>query len=314
MTGPSGRRERRIGGARAFRHRATARLLLALMSLVPRLSLETAQAIGCFAGDAARTLLPSRRRRALEHLRLAMPERSGEHPRILRETFRHMGMVAMEALWAPGMDPVRDLTRISVANPEAVERIRAAAEDGKRGIVFLIGHIGAWELLGPWIPAIFGRELMVVASPPHSPALEEPMRRLREAGNKKVVWRGDAALSLVRHLKRGGVVVLLADHNVRGESAAVPFFGRPSQTLLAPASLALRTGALVVTGAPYRRGRGRVEVLFDDPLPLPELPASPAARREAEIELTAAYTARIEALVRRDPGQWLWTHRRWRQR
>ena len=85
--------------------------------------------------------------------------------------------------------------------------------------------------------------------------------------------------------------------------------GRPASTTPAPALLAMRTGAPIVTGYARRLpGLYRFEVLCDEPLFVRPAGDRPAAVRNATIEVNR----RLESYVRRFPDQWLWMHRRWR--
>lgn len=307
------RRER--GPLQKLRHRATAALFRGLASLVPRLSLEAAQRLGAALGSAGRILSPGRRRRVQQHIALALPDAdSATRARILAETYRSMGMVATESLWAPAWRDERDLARITVETPEALEAILAAMREGRRGLLLFTGHIGCWELMGPWLRRTTGAPMMAVASEPKVPEMKDAFRAHRERTGTKIVWRGEAGLPLMRHLRGGGVAVLLVDHNLVGEGVAVPFFGQPAHTLLAPARLALRASAAVAVAAAYRDGHGRIRVHFEAPFDVERYARDFADARERETAFTADYTAQIEAAVRRDPGQWLWMHRRWKAR
>ena len=78
-------------------------------------------------------------------------------------------------------------------------------------------------------------------------------------------------------------------------------------TTPAPAALALKTGARSIMAANRRLPRARFHVTA---APLPDFVASGDDARDIQA-LTAAITARIEDMVRDNPGQWLWIHQRW---
>jgi KDO2-lipid IV(A) lauroyltransferase len=78
-------------------------------------------------------------------------------------------------------------------------------------------------------------------------------------------------------------------------------------TTPAPAALALKTGARIVIASNRRLPGARFHVTV-----LPALDFVPSGDDERDtMALTAAITARIEEMVRDDPGQWLWIHNRW---
>ena len=109
-------------------------------------------------------------------------------------------------------------------------------------------------------------------------------------------------------LARNRIVAILIDQDSRGAGVFVPFFGRPAHTPPGAAVLALRTRAPVVTVFIERRPRGRA----------PDHASSACrSRRRAGrgqiTELTARFTAAIEAAIRRAPAEWVWWHERWRR-
>lgn len=296
-----------------MRHGLTWRLALAAARIVPRLSLESAQRIGGFLGRTVFTLARARGRRIDDHLALAMPEATPqERARIKRESLEASGHVAMEALWIPAWDNARDAGRVTLQTPEAFAQCIGVAKARGRGLVLISAHLGCWEVLGRWFLSQMDLPVMGVAAEPRIAELTEPLRRLRESAGIKLVWRGEAGLPAMRHLRSGGCLVLLGDHNLKGEGIDAPFFGRPAHTLLAPARLAVRSGATVATMFCYRDGIGRV-VVHADP-PIDPTPRAGESKADAEVRLTLEYTARIEAAIRRQPGQWLWMHRRWQER
>jgi KDO2-lipid IV(A) lauroyltransferase len=88
----------------------------------------------------------------------------------------------------------------------------------------------------------------------------------------------------------------------------VPFFGRLASTHKAIAVFALHHQAPLVLGYARRLGRplyyemGTAAVIDPRELPAAGVP-----------ELTARFSQELEAVIRRDPDQYWWIHRRWKE-
>src|SRR5262245_39502420 len=118
---------------------------------------------------------------------------------------------------------------------------------------------------------------------------------------------------LLASLEAGRSVAVLIDLNMRRKGAVfVDFFGTPAATARTTALLALRTGRPLVPVFTHRLDQPfRFEVEVGEPI-FPDLEA-PDRAAETRRLLQEATTA-VERFVRRNPGEWLWTHRRWKTR
>ena len=105
----------------------------------------------------------------------------------------------------------------------------------------------------------------------------------------------------VRHLKKGGQLVLLFDQHVQF-APILDFMGAPARTALSAAELALRYDAQLIPFYSIRKPDG---VSFDILLEAP-IPHSDATT------MTQALHDSLAAQVAAHPGQWFWVHRRWR--
>ena len=304
-----------------LRRRIRDPILLAFLKgaadLVPRLSLEGVQALGDRLGDVLTAIPGARKKRVLAHLKIAFPEGSANgmsHAVLLRQSFRSMMKLFLEAIWVKGWKPERDDRRLSWENEDEWDRALALAKERKRGLIIFTAHLGSPEIFGRYAVERMGMPLLAVAAPPKIPGLAPLMQAQREACGYKVVYRGGSAMTVMRHLRSGGALVLLVDHNVRSEGVNVPFFGRDAHTQLGPARLALQSGAVLSTMFGLREGpghfRGRVvETVVPEPLP-----PDPQERFRREAGLLLRYTNLIEQAVRRNPEQYLWMHKRWEKR
>jgi len=105
----------------------------------------------------------------------------------------------------------------------------------------------------------------------------------------------------VRHLARGGMLVLLFDQHFE-QGAHLPFLGKPAATALSAARLALRYDALLIPFYGTRRRDGlSFDISFEKPVP----------HSDAET-MTRALNESIQARIQTRPEQWLWVHRRWK--
>jgi Kdo2-lipid IVA lauroyltransferase/acyltransferase len=247
------------------------------------------------------------RRKALASLGRAFPERSEAERRALaRACFRHLGMAALELGCTRALD--ERLERL-VRWPEEDRRVLEQALARGRGVVFVSGHVGSWELLARRV-ARAGFPSQSIAKETSEPRLTALVERFRLAGGVRSIWRGQegAARAMLRALRAGEILGILIDQDTRVQSVWVPFFGELAATPRAAADLALRTGAAVVVGFCQREGEGYR-------LHMAEVPVAPGEdREEAVLALTAELSRHIEAAIRRAPEQWVWMHQRWKTR
>jgi KDO2-lipid IV(A) lauroyltransferase len=140
----------------------------------------------------------------------------------------------------------------------------------------------------------------------HNPAVDRLLQRRRRALGLQVMPRDRGAAPLVRFLKTGGVVAILLDQHTRARNLEVPFFGHPAPTPAAMATLALKFGIPVLPVAGVWDEARQVLVMRHLP------PLRPGAEPGLdEVSFLTQCNAALEELIRRNPEQWVWFHRRW---
>jgi KDO2-lipid IV(A) lauroyltransferase len=288
-----------------LRNRLEAGAVHLLLAAARRGSAEGAEAFGRRIGRIYRAF--DRRRRALveENLSRAFPEkRTDEIEALSIAVFEHFGGMAADLLHSVGQPPEALEERIEV---RGAERVRSALATG-RGLFLLTAHLGNWEY-SALATAAARVPVTVIARPMDNPLLEALVRRYRERNGNTVVYKADAAREMLRVVKRGGTVGILADQHARTPDAVVvPFFGRPASTTSIVARLADRTEALIVPTFCVRTGPAHYRMDYGVPIDVRSLPLE---EREPA-RLTARLNLEVERVVRCVPEQWLWLHNRWR--
>lgn len=280
-------------------------LLQALASVLPwRLGV----ALGGWAGWLAFAALPGARRRALAHVAIAFPDGAGDatHRAIARRSFVNLGRSAFEVLMLSRRShpPIERLCAI-----EGEERLKTALAAG-RGVIFLTGHLGNWELMAALVTRR-GYPASVVATPVYDPRLDRLLVDARARHGVHTISRGSpsAARHLLSGLRRNAILGMLIDQDTDVDGVFVPFFGRPAYTPAGPAALALKTGAPVIFGFILREGASRHRLILQGPI---ELIRTGDPGRDIR-ENTARFTREIERFIRSHPDHWVWMHNRWKR-
>ena len=253
-------------------------------------------------------LLPRLRRYAMINLRLAFPELSeSEREQIARGSYRSLGRLLAEISQFPRLNP-QNIGELVVY--DGLEHYLAALATG-RGVIFLTGHIGAWEL-SVYAHSVHGYPSSFLARRIDNPLIERIAERYRTMYGNRSIDKQHGVREVIRTLKSGGVVGILADLNaLRDEGVFCDFFGTPASTTIGVATLALRTDAVVLPGyLTWDESSGRHTLHFEPPVETIR-----TGDRETDVQTnTARYTRILEGIIRRHPDQWLWIHRRWRTR
>jgi KDO2-lipid IV(A) lauroyltransferase len=280
-------------------------LLRALVAPLQLLPLGVACSLGASLGGLVFALAGRERKKALASLAVAFPEwTEAQRVDLARRCFRHLGTQAAEVLLVRQLDARR--AECVTWEPAARAAMDAALAKGK-GVVFVTGHVGNWELLARHV-ALEGYLAYVIGKEASDPRTTKWIESMRTSGKLNVIWRGHqgAAKAMLRALKSNGILGLLIDQDTKVQSLWVPFFGKPAKTPRAAADLALRTGAVPMLGFCVREGPLRYRITMET-VPLPATEGEAAA-----LELTAMLTAGIEKKIREVPEQWVWMHQRWK--
>jgi Kdo2-lipid IVA lauroyltransferase/acyltransferase len=278
---------------------------LKLLGLLPR---EAARFVGANFAAAAYALRAPLRRAAIFNLNLAFPDWSdAQREQALRSMIEQIGWMAGEFAQFPKYTRAR-IEGIVVR--DGFENFDEARRRGK-GVLFLTGHMSAWEL-APFAQALYGDPLHFLVRPIANRRVDELINNYRCLSGNRPIEKNRSARAILKVLGGGGTVGILADQNTSLEEGVfVDFFEIPACSTSGLARIALRTDAAVVPGF----------LAWDDALRKYRLRFEPAVElartgdEEADVrENTARFARVIESYIRRHPGQWVWVHKRWKTR
>lgn len=249
------------------------------------------------------------RQRALSNLRRSFPQFSEAQCRALaRRSMQQLFMLFVEVLFTTRLVHVDNWAQVV-----ELEDIREALRlllDRKHGLIMLTGHYGNWEILG-YALATLGFETTSIARPLDNSYVNEYMLGVRERKGQRIIAKKGATAEVIDVLERGGTVGFIADQNAGSKGIFVDFFGRKASTYKSIGLLAMQYNVPIVVGyarridEQFRFRCGAKEIIY---------PEDWAEQADPLYYITQRYTKALEDIVRADPGQYLWVHRRWKSR
>lgn len=178
----------------------------------------------------------------------------------------------------------------------------------ERPKVILSGHYGNFELAA-YLFGCFGFRIFSVARELDNPHLDHFVTEFRESRGQRILPKKGSAPDVALVLEENGAIGLLGDQSAGNRGCWVDFFGRPASVHKAIGVFALSSNAPVMVCSATRRGG-----LFDFDLRLEGIadPADGTADTADIQSLSQWYTTILEHAIRREPAQYWWVHRRWR--
>ena len=179
------------------------------------------------------------------NLRLAFPDwTDARREQTIRGMNRQIGWMIGEFSQFPKYTRER-IEQIVVIDGE--ENFDDAKRRG-RGVLFLTGHMSAWEL-APFAHALYGHPLHFLVRPIANRHVDALINGYRCLSGNRPIEKNRSARAILKVLGEGGTVGILSDHNTSlDEGVFVDFFGIPASTTSGLARIALRTDAAVVPG------------------------------------------------------------------
>ncbi|MBN2718659.1 MAG: lysophospholipid acyltransferase family protein [Deltaproteobacteria bacterium] len=291
---------RQQGIRRAIRHVITYYAARGVMYLLGTVPLHLTRRVSRWLGALAFGVARRERTIAIAQLCTYTVIGSRRHiaQKLVRGVFDHLALSIVE-LCLLMRDPNSQL-RVSIP-PESKNALEEALAK-QRGVIFVTGHIGNWELMAIAL-ARAGYPIHTVARKSYDDRFTQLLSRQRSRFGVHPVYRESegSTAKLLRVLKQGGILGMLIDQDTRVSSVFVPFFGADAHTPSGAAAFAVRTDTPVVVGTIKRTRHGfhRLNIL---PVSLPN-----------DVTLaTAVLTRELERRIRTQMSQWVWFHQRWK--
>lgn len=284
---------------------AVAWVFVKALGALPR---PLARGVAAVAARLLLLLLPKLRKTAEFNLKLAFPEWTEQRRRtVMKQMARNLGWMAAEFARFPKYTK-ENIERVVVLDGH--ENFLAGQSRGK-GVLYLTGHIGAWEL-SSYAHALYGFPLHYMARLLDNQALDGLVNAYRGLSGNKPIYKNEAARTMLRVLKDAGTVGVLADQNTMPEEGVfVDFFGISACTTTGIARVALHTDAAVVPGYVFwDENLRKYRLRFEPPV---ELVRTGDTEQDVLVN-TQMFAKVLEEIIRKYPGQWVWIHARWKNR
>jgi len=191
---------------------------------------------------------------------------------------------------------------------EQHELVFSALKKG-RGIFFISGHISNWEISAFAYAKIFRTKINVIAKPQSNRFVNEKLTEYRELCGNEIIEIGVSLRTIFKKILQNEIVAFLMDQSAHPDySVYAEFFGQKVATFAGPAKMALKFKTELIFSYCQRNENFKYHIYIDK-INYDDI-------NEFTDENVAILTQRInkklENVIRENPSQWLWFHRRFK--
>ncbi len=227
---------------------------------------------------------------------------NAQKEKIIKDMFYNLALNLGSFIENQGIKKDKLLKKVTFKN----DKILLNALKGDRPIVFVTAHFSNWEILPLSISAKYV-PLTGVGRPLNQPWLDKILRKNREQFGIEMIDKNGAMRQMVKVVKAKKPLGLLVDQNLTGEM--VDFFDKKVSHTTAAAILAYKYNAIVIPAFINRVGFEKYVATFYEPIEVDK-----KLDYEKYILTHTQKQAKItEKIIKRNPSQWLWIHRRWKK-
>ena len=274
-----------------------------LFKIVALLPLSVLQLIASWIAILLNSYNSSMKRITRINLQLVYPNLSTQQQEIfIKNSLKSQCMTYVESIKCWGMPPEYNLALLKNIYDE---QYFTEALANKKGVIVVIAHFGCWELLNAWLNLYSAP--MIMYKPNKNKGIDRFMLEARQRLNATLVPTDENGVrSIFKHLKQGGLTVILPDHLPK-ESGGIysPFFGQKTLSTTLVSKLASKTQCNVIGLSCIRDEVSGFNVhcsrLSDDIL-----------SKDLQTSVDSL-NQDLEAMINIAPEQYLWSYKRFRK-
>ena len=271
------------------------RFLLGILSILPY---QKKIALGGLIYQKIISPLSGNRERIIDNLKLIFPNlERRKREELCRQVPNNIGRTVFELLSPNAFSNIAKSAKVSGPG----FKILKDAQEQKKSVILVSGHLGNYDVMRVVLNTN-GISVGALYKPMSNPYFNTFYERCIKQIAEPLFPRGRAGMgNMMRYIEGGNVVALLIDQYM-SHGEPLKFLGHTAYTATSAAKLALKHDALLITFYVVRNNDG---VNFDLVFESPVKPSTPN-------EMTQVLNDRLEKQIRKNMGQWLWTHKRWK--
>ena len=238
-------------------------------------------------------------KKAYNNIKNVMPEKNEkEITKIIKDMWENLGKVAGEYPHLSKISPEKN-NKIQIYGKKNLLLVKKT----KTPAIFFSAHLANWEIL-PNVAIKNGVPVLSIFRRPNNPFINFLIKYIRS--NLPMAPKGkEGARQLIYSLKKGRSIGLVIDQKMN-DGIEVPFFNKPAMTSDALAQLCLRIKSLVIPVEVERMKNTNFKITFHNPLKITK-----NGQKKTPLQIMTEVNLIMEKWIRKNPGQWLWLHRRW---
>ena len=171
-------------------------------------------------------------------------------------------------------------------------------------VIFVSGHFANFELMAMEITKM-NIKLASIYRPLNNKFLNPFMEHIREkyVCNKQIKKGINGVREVIDYLKKDYSIALMIDQRV-SEGEKINFFGKEALTTTLPAQLAIKYNLDIIPVYIERTKNNNFLIEFIKPVNHKNF--------SNKLELSKELNKTLEKMILKNPGQWIWSHNRWK--
>jgi len=264
------------------------------------LGFKLASNLGSFIGGLLGPFFRSKKK-IISNIKKALPEIGEKNIEIIsKKMWKNYGRILSEYVFIKNFRNSKNEKIISVEGQEILDKIK----NTKEPVVFISGHFNNFELMAMQIEKS-GINLAAIYRPLNNIFLNKIMERIRKKYicRKQIKKGSSGTRDLLKSFKKNYSIALMIDQRV-SEGIRCEFFGQPALTTTIPAQLFKKFGCKIVPVYVERVNGIFFKIKVSEPINF---------SKESSIEeITLDLNKWLERMILINPGQWIWSHNRWK--
>ena len=240
-----------------------------------------------------------------QNLEKSFPEKSTAEIRsLIKDSYKNLCDILLEGIKGMSFTDKQVMRRYKFINPEIVDQY---AERGQHAVAFA-SHYSNWEWGVHAISVQLKHMCVAPVAKVKNKYIDDYIQRHRNNDNMRVIHAGKSRAIIDNWEGRPALFIYVSDQSPPNPVKAqwIEFLNQDTACLWGADRLARRKNYPTFNIDIQRVGRGRYEVTFE------VITENSIDTQDGEI--TEKYMRLLEKTIIEKPGDWLWSHRRWKHK